>query len=300
MANAFVGGNKMSREELNVTSDKKAYKQIMEELEKLYDSYYLKNNGICQYYGECSEEAIKEGYVKGYNSDYAAKVGENYVLKVCEKNIRIVIAGQEALYKKQYLEPPARLIEWEVKVNQHYQETYKILCEMLNYNWKYDSDEKIGRTQDSAVYRNKQDAVLTAYTLTNLYRCAFKKNKEDTQAEHYTKQTENCTEIFRKELDILKPNVLVIQNNKFKAKGIYSEAVQPTDYTANDKLYYDTANDCYIIEMYHPAVHDGRLYKKSVEEFREAVKYLRRKDVLPTEDTTYKLNELARQKLLVT
>ena len=291
-------------EKLNITSDKIAYKQIMADLESLYINEFYTCENKCIHYAECldktKEKAKGKTLVEQYNSDYTARVGQNFPLIINGREIRVVIVGKEGTKGEQQLRLPTRLIVWkdEKRVNRHYQETYKILCEMLNYNWKYDEKCEKGKTKDNVKYCYKQDAVLTVYTLTNLYRCAFKdkeKINKNTTLDNPSEQTKNCLEILRQELKILKPAILVLQNN-VRATDIYPDAVQPADYTANDKLYYSATSNCHIIKMCHPAVRNSSYQNKSVQEFREAVKYLRSKGFLPTEDTTDCLNNLDKQK----
>ena len=258
-----------------ITHEKGAEEIIRKELvEKVYKKYYKCDDNKCIHFSECSEKALKK-YIVDWDSSYAAKVGDNYPLKINGKEVRIVVVGKESKHKGVPCDRPAYLNEAN---NLHYVRTYEILCEMLNYNWKD------GRIEDCNNYSDMSDSNLSAFALTNRYRCAFKKVKGDTSAINYKKQTANCLNILREELEILKPTVLVIQNSSFNAKNLFNQA-ESVDQVKN--LYYDRGRNCYIIITVHPSREHflGKIKKEEVtKDFSSAVKYLRKEGRLPKED----------------
>lgn len=295
----------MSRNELNISSDKNSYEQIKNDLEKLYKSYYCSNNGACKYYDDCLKAAQENNYEPKYNFNHAVRLGENYPLIVNDKEVRIVVIGKESLEENTSVESPGRLAVNFDKiggVNPHYRETYRILCKLMNYNWDFEKNENI----EKGNYRRRPDAALTAFALTNMYRCAFGEyNKKGFKIHRTDEQHKRCGEILRKEIEILKPTILLIQNADLKAKYIFPETnIRKISEKNNDKgrLIYNFSsckdkdnNECYIIQTVHPTCY-GRWYDFVNNYLTDVVNYLREKGALPdlsTECMTAKLNELA-------
>lgn len=293
----------MCEGKLNITSDKKAYEQIMADLENLYKNKFYICENKCIHYAYCFEKAKEKGYIDGWDSDYAAKVGKNYPLQIDNKEIRIVVIGKEGLGWNDKLTPPAQL---KGAYNHHYRETYKVLCEMLNYNWNV--EEKKNKIEDE--FKNRPDEVLTAFTLTNTYRCSFakkylkeqkKKQNEDTEQYAYTlyrtnSQNKHCIKILRRELEILNPTILFIQNAGLSAnrifddKGVYPNAVLKRICEKKDKKdqwsftfshYVNEGNECYIIQTVHPTCY-GRWYYFTENYLSKIIDYLREKNKLPS------------------
>lgn len=268
-----------------ITHEKGADEKIRKELvEKVYKKYYKCDDNKCIFFSECSEKALKK-YIVDWDSSYAAKVGDNYPLKINGKEVRIVVVGKESKCKGVPYDKPAYLNEAN---NLHYVRTYEILCEMLNYNWQE------GKIKTGNNYSNMPDSDLSAFVLTNRYRCAFKKVKCGTSTINYKKQTANCLNILREELEILKPTVLVIQNSNFNVKNLFNQA-ETVDKVKN--LYYDQDRNCYIIITVHPSREHylGKNEKEKVmKDFSNAIKYLREEGRLPkeNEDTTEEINKI--------
>jgi len=261
--------------------------QRKRELLTLYKNYYCEN-GICKLYKICSQQAVTDGLVNGYNSSFAAMVGDNYDIIVNGKAIRILIVGKEGRFKNECsnsLFSPKRLIGFldEGKVNLHYRETYKMLCEMLNYNWVNNSIE------DTNKFLYKQDSVLTCFALTNMYRCAFKEHSEQvSNIKNYPEQTKNCLEILKEEIKILEPTIIILQKSGFTADDISPDSTE-----IFETIYYSNALKAYIIESIHPRNY-GKWYNDGYPKFSKAVSRLRLLEALPPLDfsTTDLINAL--------
>ncbi len=253
-------------------------------LSELYNNYYCEK-GVCKYYKTCSKQALADNLTAGYDSSLAAMVGENYDIEINDEKIRILIVGKEGRNKNDLQYSPKRLLGFlnEGKVNLHYRETYKMLCEMFNYNWNNDS------IADSNKFLFKPDSVLTCFSLTNLYRCAFKKYPEQVKGvKNYPIQTENCLELLIEEIRILEPTIIILQKAGLHASDISRDAVELTD-----TLFYSETIDSYIIETIHPSNY-GKWYNEAYPRFSRDVKKLRLLNKLPPEDliTTEALNKL--------
>lgn len=286
----------MNGKEVNITNDKRAYKQITGDLENLYKNEIYTCESKCIHYSDCFKKAKEKGYNDGWDSDYAAKVGKNYPLQINNKEIRIVIVGKEGLCNHKELMPPARL---KGAYNHHYRETYKVLCEMLNYNW----DSNGNRNKEEGEYQERPDAVLTAFALTNTYRCAFKKKYEKktkkgvkkAEAIYRTEEQRCCIEILRKELDILKPTILFIQNAGLTAENLYQGEIFHIHKKEENGIYdFSKHKDkgFYIIQTVHPTCY-GRWYYFVKKCLSNIVDYLQKESVLPTNDISAALDELA-------
>ena len=258
---------------MDIYFDTNKTEQRRRKLNDIYNEFYC-DNQRCKYYNECSQEPTSKGFINGYDSSYSAKLGEWYDLYINGKPLRIVVVGKEAPSKSLPLSKPARLSDFKSengkgRVNKHYQETYKMLCYMFNHS----SGKKLVQ---------QQGAVLKAFCLTNLYRCAFKKNPNDrTGLKNNVTQFQNCRKILQKELQVLEPTILILQNRELKAIAFYpdSELI-----SGSDRLYYSRQNDCYIIESAHPCVQNSTWYKFEFPLFKKQVNYLQNLGVLPTED----------------
>ena len=259
-----------------------------EKLEVMYAEFYNGKLGQCRFYEDCACGLVNEN-PNGYRFSYAALVGSHYDLSLTanNKNIRILFVGKEGRSGNSKLDTPVRLSDFslEKKVNLHYRETYKMLCEMLGYNWKN------GKCKDKFKFLNKPDANLACYALTNLYRCAFKKNDDDVRnIPNSDAQKERCLSILREEIRILEPTVIVLQKGDLHAEMIAGDA-EPVDSAIG--LFYSKKSDAHILETIHPSNY-GKWYRTYKPRFTKAVNYLKAKGKLPAPDcdTTDALNEI--------
>ena len=287
-------------EKLNITSDKAQNEKIKSDLMSLYEQEFC-NGNKCKCYNDCCNAskalAKDKKFVEAFHSDYAARVGKNYPLIVNGKEISIVIVGKETLYGDHHLRPPARLIHFtnaKGKVNNHYLCTYKLLCQLMNYNW--DADKKTLKDSEAGSPYHA-DAVLTTYTLTNLYRCAFKDDKNNTKTlKNPNKQTENCLEILKKELDILKPTILIIQCAGLKAETLYPKEFPNYIFKKEDNGICDfvklNSKDLYIIRAVHPSYKGWNDF--TTKYLPQIIERLRTENKLPQgdKDIMKELNEL--------
>lgn len=254
------------------------------ELNKLYGHYYSENK-TCKYYPTCSQKPLHLGYNKGYHSSFAVSIGKNYDLNIDGIDIRILFVGKEGRNKNNKISPTKRLQEFEAegKVNLHYREVYKMLCEMLSYNWINEKHKESNR------YLYKPDANITCFALTNIYRCAFKEN--DRQVKNIFNSSEqniNCLKILKEEIKILQPTIIVLQKSNICAKSFDKNAELCIGTT---NVYYSSIYNAYFIQTIHPSNY-GKWYKTYKPEFSNAVNYLKSIKKLPlaNRDTTIELN----------
>ena len=272
-----------------VSSNPEQTERRVKQLEALYDSFYSEQNR-CIYYSDCSEGQ----HTNGFMFSRAASVGGNYDLCVDRKPIRIIFVGKEGRNGNDDVHPTTRLSEFSGRVNQHYQESYKMLCEMLRYNW-----EARGLKENNR-FRDKPDANLTCFALTNLYRCAFKKERSQVKyVPNIERQREHCSEILRAELRILQPTVLVLQKADLKAVNIFPDAIRHGDH---ESVWYSTAANVFVIETSHPHNRNKNRgwYNYYKPRFTDAVNYLASIGALPEigADLTNEIDKLDDKKRL--
>lgn len=255
--------------------------------EKMYSDYY--KNGICTFKKNCTGNINK-----GYHSSYALQIGENYDFDIDGRPIRILFMGKESPADKSTKNVPrtATLMEvaedWAAshngrkRVNLHYQETYKMLCYMLNYN-----------PEPIYPFYNRDDKVLKHFALTNRYRCKLDNGRTNITNNH--EQRKNCLCILREELRIMKPTVIVLQLQETTADELFFDDENRTEKLKRDenteRVVYSPKYDCYVIETIHPNTRGA--WWKHKPKFLKSVDYLKYKGVLPdlSVDLTDEINK---------
>ena len=254
-------------------------------LESCYTAFYRHEQG-CRFFEHCSDGLVDK-FPNGYRFSKTVSLGVHYDLTIDGLDVRILFIGKEGRSGRNALRQPARLTDFreEKKVNLHYRETYKMLCEMLGYNYEN------GKLKDHSKFLCKPDANLACYALTNLYRCAFKQHDSDVKSIPNTKaQTANCLTILREELRILEPTVIILQKADLRAVHIAPDAIVVEKACG---LYVSESLQAYLIETSHPS-NFGKWYRESKPRFSRAVNALRARGALPAQgsDTTDLLNTL--------
>ena len=234
--------------------------EIVSKLNKMYDEYYCKEQGYCKYFEECRKGRKKEFYPQFYSD--RVKVGAEYGID----SPRIVFVGLEGVHADGTRQIPEIDIndEWSrpslVETNNHYRGVRYVLsylmCGILGKDKPRNAT--VNALDGDQVYLNK-------YCLTNIFKCAFGKGKSGLP--HTESMQEHCPGIFKEEMEILRPDILVIQvvTNRpdflsiKKMNENYSKGGTPQlikDYekrpnTAAYKLYYDDGKSFYCIWTYH-------------------------------------------------
>ena len=250
----------------------------------MYDRYYQGEKCICCYFHECSTDKAK-----GYNSSHAVKVGKNYDLFIDGKPIRILFMGKEspADKRKDKVEETEKLADCLLNngsVNPHYLKTYMMLCDMLNYN-----------PPNVRPYRNREDAVLSFFSLINRYRCAIKEKGQRSGVKNTSKQYEHCLKILQEEIRIMEPTILVLQHKYTKADKIFDDTQLVQDF-GDEKIFHSPKYDCYVIETVHPCIRDGS-WPRHCSNLQRIVNRLKQEKALPTKDCdiTDELNRIVRE-----
>ena len=247
---------------------KKTHTQYISELDTLYLEETYCKNGCCPFFQQCSEN-MERPKIK---CDYATRVGENYGQGNYPK---VVIMGQESVHYHNEHMPPAQSLK--DANNEHYRKTLYTLAMCL---------KGIQPKAYSVKALKNYEFLLTHYCLTNYYKCAFSDDKDKVNGlDHSKSMKENCYKILLKELDILEPDLLVVQG-KFttrhfwdslderygEGKRIWGNYEKETDTIS---LYQHTMNKkpFYVLYSYHPsAIHywskTKRDLKTAIDAFR--------------------------------
>lgn len=225
-------------------------------LKEMYDEQF-NCNGKCKCFGDCSKEM---------DFDFESSIICNRNLKVGKlygKKTRILFIGKENTNRSTSL-TPVEPESFLTQKNQHYKRTKFMLSALLGEC----NEEDINNYDGYNFISPHEDTLHKYFALTNHYHCAFKKNVDACKC-HGIKCNNamwyNCVEIVRKEIEILEPDVIVIQSG-WSAKGkaltdirkYFNESWEVKQdklvglYKAENK---ETDRICYIIGSYHPSFH---------------------------------------------
>ena len=233
--------------------------EIVSKLNKMYDDYYCKDQGYCKYFEEC-RKGRKKVFAPQFYSD-RVKVGAEYGID----SPRIVFVGLEGVHADGTLQIPEIDIndEWSrpslVETNNHYRGVRYVLSYLMCGILGKDKPENatVKALDGDQVYLNK-------YCLTNIFKCAFGEGRSGLP--HTKSMQEHCPELFKKEMEILRPDILVIQvvtnrpsflsiekmKENFGKRDVQNVATVPRNpNTAAYKLYFDDGKSFYCIWTYH-------------------------------------------------
>lgn len=179
-------------------------------LNEMYKEYYCRDEGRCKYWKDCTGNGENLCNQNKFYSD-RVKVGENYGKDLAIP--KIVFAGLEGVHADSL---GARIPEIDLasehskpslNVNYpHYRGVRYVLAYLLS---KYFNETEPADAFAETLNDSNYTRFLTMFCLTNLYKCAFGKGKSGL--DHTVGMKKHCLEIFMKEIDILKPDILVIQ-----------------------------------------------------------------------------------------
>lgn len=222
-------------------------------LEKMYKEYYTGEGGHCRYFEECKKD-IGDKPCK-FASD-KAMVGEEYGNN--RSVPRLVFVGIEGLHKDanggaiKDIYPPS----YDAS-NSHYRGLRYVmaylLCGIFGKNKPCDA------TQETL---NNYNEATKYVTLLNFFKCAFGEGTRNLS--HTSSMEAKCQEILLKEIEILEPNVLVIQVKNRPAKFDENFKQKFGGNSGCIKLFGDAATGVYqfflpsgkpfvLILTYHPA-----------------------------------------------
>ena len=236
--------------------------------EKIYE------NGTCPHLSECNTKQLTDGH-----TCYRAKIGKEYETA----KTKILFVGKEAPEGGESISSPIRVRDARHD-NRHYFGLYYtallILTDIIPKDTKQDTLKEYEGLEEQ-------------YCLTNYFKCAFKK-KDERNIIHGVKTNSKmkryCPALLVKEIDHLRPDIVVIQG-KFTGEYFWGQekgelnkvikdgqCIYPTD--SNDSgitlcryNYLDNQKPMYILWGFHPASSD--FYKRgetnNLERLKEAI-----------------------------
>ena len=231
---------------------------LIKELTEFYDEIY--KDGICPSYHSC-----KRACEHSLNF-YRGRIGEKY-----GRNIpKIFVVGQEPVFPKNYsgkeivfnVEEPCTMSDAEY--NDHYLRTFYTVAKLLL------SEENIPKSyfiKDMA--DEKYEELRHSFFMTNYYKCVFTDDIKRSNKNPSTEMEKNCAGILIKEINKLKPDIVIIQGKNHKTfwknisyKVVDGPVVDVVRYNESSKKYEqglyiaETKSHCfYIIDSYHPTSH---------------------------------------------
>ena len=213
---------------------------------KLYN-----DNNKCPYYDECSNSMSCKNKLKFYRT----RIGLNYD----NAPIKILVVGQEDVGEgKQYSCCEPCTME-DAGYNPHYLRTFYTVAQILLES--KDLPESFSKKDMS---QSKFEDLRHSFALTNYYKCAFS-NNNNSKVKHSPTMEKNCSKHLLQEIEILKPDIVIIQgrdHENFWNQINYSEVVKITmkiptksqEGTFEIGLYKATIknNTFLVIDSYHP------------------------------------------------
>jgi len=239
------------------------------ELEKMYSEIYF-CNGKCKCFLECSKNMPNNKEINCCK----LKLGENY-----GNNIpKIMFVGKEGVNPATEIETPEKVSK-VLYNNSHYFGTILTLAYML----KKIDDKGLVKENKNQKFLSQFDYLCSNMCLTNYYKCAYIDEKRHGVKVNKTMK-QNCPIILSREIEILKPNIIIIQG-KFTTKLFYEiellKIVRPipnnpvynstnTYKISVDKYEYIDSNEpLYIVWSYHPSSHGH--WDNSINELKSAI-----------------------------
>ena len=235
-------------------------------LDQMYQEHYC--GGICPYYDVCF--ASTEVNPK-FKFDYAAKVGANYSNN---SKVKVLVVGQEGKNGHTRTGKTEERIEQD---NEHYRKTLYTLALILC------KDTPKGFSKEAL---RPYEKLLKNFCLTNYYKCAIQKGNAYACRDlpHTQTMRANCYRILVKEIDILEPDIVIIQG-KFtpesfwaayeNGKRIDGNKTEENDSISLYRYTHKNGKPFYVLYGYHPCYYQawsGDLldnFKKMIVKFLE-------------------------------
>lgn len=242
----------------------KSHEQYIYKLKQVYTAFYS-NNGMCPFFKQCSANMEKAKIM----CDYSARVGVNYG---SGKYPKVLMLGQEGINVHTVFEEPCRYLAEASR--QHYPKTLYTLALIL-----MGEQPKSWARKDLIIY----EELFTHYTLTNYYKCAFSNDLGKVNGlKHNDSMNGNCFKLLLKEIDVLEPDLLVVQG-KFTTQAFWSALDQTYDKgvciwknkTDTVELYRHqlNGNPFYMLYSYHPA---SPQWSNNLNDLKTAIEFFNR------------------------
>jgi hypothetical protein len=172
------------------------------------------NEFICPHYKKCRKSHLGIFY-KGQLSH----VGKSYDLTINNKPLRIMVAGQEYGHKPQHVTLKDRYErimatqdEWYFNNrNPHMKGTTSVLRLLFGKNLGVDYESEFLNLKEG-----EQCHIFDAFALVNYLLCSALSEDQGMAGKSTPIMKKNCSEHFRKTIEILEPNVIIVQG-----KGIW-------------------------------------------------------------------------------
>lgn len=241
------------------------YDEYVKQLNEMYDEIYCNEScgNCCEHWEKCKPNDPNEP-VKFYFD--RVKVGKEYGTIYP----KVLFAGLEgkygdvANYRVQEISEPDLVAD-----NYHYNGVRYVLSYLLSKLFNKTPPKDATKTE---LFQNDFIEHLKHYCLTNIYKCAFGKSSKSRGLTHTVEMQNECYKIFLKEIDILRPDIVVVQivsnrpknlwKSMVKTYGNKEELLKSADRKANTstyRLYYDNGTPFYCIWTYHGS---GRPHNK--------------------------------------
>ena len=249
------------------------------ELEDMYGRVY-ECDGKCACFSECSKK-MKNG---AKINCCKLKIGSDYGINIP----KIMFVGKEGVNQATTIENPAKVSEVKSN-NTHYFGTIHTMVYILKY---ISPDEFCDKDIINQSSLSKFDKLCSKFCLTNYYKCAFRDRLDGNHnVETNNTMKKNCPIVLTKEIEILKPTILIMQGKfstaKFYGKkGTLLNICQPCsketeNFNSNLKnqkgsisvgkyIYNETKEPLYIIWGYHPCAH-GNTWFNTLNKFQSAI-----------------------------
>lgn len=221
-------------------------------LNDMYD-YLYSNNGKCNCFDSCKAENT---CVKFYSD--RVKIGTLYG----EKYPKILFAGLEGVYDGPDYQVPAINLQSHPSLdarNEHYRGVRYTLSYILS---AFDNIPKPHSAKLCDLDKPEYIEHLRYYCLTNIYKCAFALQR--SKLPHSKSMMINCPAIFIKEIELLRPEVVVIQAKKDVPHQLwkllcekYNVDINPAridkqnGYTSCYQMYYENQKPFFVLWTYH-------------------------------------------------
>ena len=259
--------------------------KTQERIKKL-QVYYDKNglnadNFFCESFSDCSKSINLKKFMKQFAGATAA-VMPFYDLEFEGKEVRILIIGKEHGYMSNlkfgilpnfiaFNETVLNCINWK-NMNNHMKGTRDIL--------KY-------------IFNIESENVLSAYTLSDVYRCSFQKIDKFSKISNVNStkcMKDNCIKHLIAEIKILEPTLIITQgewavqgvNNFVKILGDnLDQKVECLKNNSNKKYGIYKFNDFILMTSHHPAIYGHWKVNLAPDSVWPFIDYLKEKQYLP-------------------
>jgi uracil-DNA glycosylase len=243
--------------DLEITSNVSLTKKRVKCIRQYMNEKVLNNSGfICSHYKNC-----KRSHPGNFYEGQLHYIGKNYDLIVNNKPLRIMFVGQEIggidrhiTLEQRYMDQmelgKKNYREW----NSHMRGTTRALGLLLGKNLDIDEENKWINFSN-----NKKCHIWDTFALVDYLLCSALGEDKRATGKSSTTMKNNCQEHFRKVLEILEPNVIIVQGKKFW-KWVEKVFDSIKLLSRSDVLYNVKINDTSAIcaSFTHPSARDIR------------------------------------------